>query len=85
MIRFLSILMVLLTISVGSAQQVETADFSYQSANLSKVLADAESAYQIKYSYIDSIVAPKASRLPPVNTRPIRFTAKLRNKVGLRL
>lgn len=63
MIRSLSFLMVFFAISVCTAQRVETVGFSYQSANLSKVLAEAELAYQIKYSYIDSIVAPKSITL----------------------
>lgn len=83
MIRFFWILMVLLAISVGSAQQVETAGFSYQSANLSKVLADAESAYQIKYSYIDSIVAPKSITLVTGKYTLERLHSQIAQQSGL--
>jgi hypothetical protein len=71
------------TFSICSAQQTDTADFAYNMTKLSKVLSDAESAYQIKYSYIDSIVAPKKLTLAAAKYTLEQLNTEITKQTGL--
>src|SRR4051812_41715459 len=52
-------LILLLASQFSWSQQKEQYQFSYSNAKLADVLSDIESKFDIKYSYIDSIIAPK--------------------------
>ena len=54
-----------LFITVCWSQKAQQHDFDFQNAKLSQVLAVIEKQFDVKYSYIDSIVSSKTISLLP--------------------
>jgi hypothetical protein len=60
-----TLLILVFAFQISWAQKSERYPFSYTATKLDKVLSDIEQRFNVRYSYADSIVAPKTITLSP--------------------
>ena len=65
--QIISFLILIVTVQISWSQKKEPPIFEYAATKLHKVIADIEHKFDVKYSYVDSIVAPKTINLPKRN------------------
>ncbi|WP_162126201.1 TonB-dependent receptor plug domain-containing protein [Flavobacterium phycosphaerae] len=75
----------LLWISFSHAQQKEKYLFTYTNTKITKVLSDIEKAFDVKYSYADSIVGSQKITLPKKQYFLTEINAEIENQSSLQV
>jgi hypothetical protein len=74
-----------LFITVCWSQKEQQHDFDFQNAKLSQVLTIIEKRFDIKYSYVDSIVSPKTVSLLPKKYTLSAVNTEIENQTALKI
>lgn len=67
------------------AQQIQTADFYYETIALEELLPKIEQAFDIQYSYLDRVVAPHRVKLPSQKYTLSEINAAIQLQTGLKI
>ncbi len=81
--QLISCLILLVTVQISWSQKKEQPIFEYVGVKLDKVIGDIEQKFDVKYSYIDSIVAPKIITLPKRNYSLVELNTAIELQTSL--